>query len=512
LARVKELNVVRKKGKPGSVKIGLVYPSVYEVAIASLAYQMIYYYVNSLDDFIGERFNLATLTGEEPKPLSLESDTPLEKFEIALFSVHYEPDYVNIVRLLMAAGIDPRKEIKERPLIIIGGLPLLGNPEPLANIADVLVIGEIEPTIPYMLHKYLEHRDDKSAFLDSLNPERGFYVPKNEPDEVLVVRADELSPQFHPIAQLQPIKEGSVWERGTMIEAMRGCPHRCAFCLEASVMGPKRDRPLAQIVKIASEGAKLNMSNKAILYALSFFDHSKADDILKRLHDIGLKTSVPSLRLETLDEDRLEMISLGGQKTLTLAPETASKEISISIGKPLIKERLLEVALAAKKAGIKSLKLYFMVGLPGETMEDVKTIPKLIRRLSEFSGFKGERELKVNITPFIPKPRTPLERARMEDVNTLRKKIELIRRELRGLAEARSYDPRWALVQALLSRGDRGISTLLVRWAMHGGGLGGLRRALRELGIRADPNESIKEEVPWAKIRDVQMTCLKNSH
>lgn len=499
--RVKELNVVRKKGKPGTVKIALAYPSIYEVAISSLAYQMIYFYVNSLEEFVAERFNLVTLSGEEPEPYSLETRTSLRKFEMIIFPVHYEPDYVNIARLLLAAGIDPRRETRKSPIVIVGGLPLMGNPEPLTGIADVIILGELEPTLPKLLNLYLENKERIGSFFDSLRPEEGFYVTHNLPEDVTVVHAADLKLEFHPIAQLQSLNKYSVWERATMIEVSRGCPYRCTFCLEGSVMGPKRDRPLSQVVKIALDGTKLNMSRKVILYSLSFFDHTNSDRILTRFINEELEFSVPSIRLETLNEERLELISMGGQKTLTVAPETASSELSFKLGKPLLREKLVEVAECAKKLGIKSLKLYFMVGLPWEKESDLRTIPKLVKEISNISGFKGERELKVNLTPFIPKPQTPLERVSMESVTSLRKKIKYIKSVLGGLADVKYYDPRWAYIQAFLSRGDSTLSNFIIKWAMYGGGLGGFRKTIKEEKPQKDFAKSLNGELPWDKVR-----------
>lgn len=498
---IKELNVVRKKGKPGTVKIALAYPSIYEVAISSLAYQMIYFYINSLEEFIAERFNLTTLSGEEPEPYSLESETPLKKFEMIIFSVHYEPDYVNIARLLLAAGINPDRETRRSPIVIAGGLPLMGNPEPLTGIADVIILGELEPTLPKLLNSYLENRDKVRAFLDSLEPGKGFYVTHNLPEEVTVVHASDLRFEFHPIAQLQSLNRGGIWERATMIEVSRGCSYRCAFCLEGNIMGPRRDRPFEQILKIALEGTKVNLSHKVILYSLSFFDHIASDNILIKFIDEGLEFSVPSVRLETLNEDRIELISMGGQRTLTIAPETASRELSLKLGKPLLKERLIEIAKHAKRSGIKSLKLYFMVGVPWESEEDLGRIPKIVKEISDASGFKGERELKVNLTPFVPKPKTPLERTSMESVSSLRRKIRYIKTALSGLADVRYYDPRWAYVQTFLARGDNTLSNFIIKWAMYGGGLGGFRKAMKEEKPRRDFTKPLSDELPWDKVR-----------
>lgn len=502
--RRREINYVVKKGKPGNVKVAVAYPSVYEVAVSSLAYQMMYFYINSLSDFVAERFNLERLRGEEPPPLSLERNSRLKDFDIVMFSVHYEPDYVNIVRMLEAGGVEPLSQRRDRPLVVAGGPPLMANPLPLSGIADVVIVGEIEPTLPALLERYLEYRGHKRALLESLEPERGFYVPEQGPEEVRAVYAGRLTMDFHPVAQIQPLDSRAPLARATMVEASRGCGRLCRFCMEGYLLFPMRERALDQVVEIAVEGSKYNRTDRAVLYSLSFFDHSEADEILERLLDEGLSVSVPSLRLETLNSQRLELMASGGQKTLTLAPETASPLLGSAIGKPLDEDRLVGIATEAKRAGFRSLKLYYMVGLPGEGTGDIERIADFLRELSSRSRFRGVRELKLAVTPFIPKPQTPMQWLGMEDVPTLRRKIRVLKRGLGGIAEVREYDPGWARAQAALARSGASAHRLLIAWARAGGGIGGWRRALKTLGVKEDdlvgPLDP-EREPPWSIVR-----------
>ena len=512
--RRREMNSIGKRGKPGDVRVAVAYPSLYEVALKTLSFQMLYYYVNSREGFVGERFNLETLRGEEPEPVSVETGTPLSRFELILFSVHYELDYVNIARMLRAAGLEVFSNRRKRPLVIVGGPAVIGNPEPLAEIADLLALGDIELLLPRILDSYLECRGDKESLLESLPPEEGFYAPSREDSEVSVAYAEKLEAEFHPVAQLQPLDPRIKWKRGTTIEVMRGCPRGCRFCLEGSIYGPKRERPLEQVEAIAEGGSRLNSSRRVVLLSLSYFDHSKADRILELLVDRGHEVSVPSLRADTLNAERLELIARGGQRTVAVAPEVASPRLGLAIGKPLLEEKLEEILESALETGIKSVKLYFMVGLPGESLEDVRGIAKLVRRLSG-EAKKGGGAVKVTLSPFVPKPQTPMQWFGLEDLASLRKKIAILRKELGGVAELRVHDPRSSRIQAVLARGGREMGRIIALWAEAGGGIGGWRRALRRAGVREEdylgPIE-VGAELPWSKVRIYRRTSLEEEY
>lgn len=477
-AKVAEVNVVRKRVRRGDLGVAIAYPSLYQAAVRSLSVQMLYFYLNSLEGVFAERFTLNNLAGEEPPALSIESGRTLKDFPLILFSVHYEPNYVNIVRLLTAGGVPPLAR-ERKQVVVVGGPPVIANPEPLSEIADVLVVGEIESTVPYLVESTLESQGNKRALLDALPPEDGFYVPSREDERVHYSYADPLPSEFHPTAQVQ-LAEG---ERTTAIEISRGCYRGCRFCLEGYIFLPKRDRPLEDVLRIAERGSLLNESKRITLITLSLFDHERVDELLSRLIDGGFAISLPSLRLDALTDDRLELLARSGQRTLVLAPETASRVLALAIGKPLLRERLLEVVARARRAGFKSLKLYFMVGLPGEREEDVGGIASLVKEVAEVSGFRGVRELKVSISVFAPKPQTPMQWFGMEERERVRGKVGLLRRELGGVADIRPYKPDWAYVQCALSRGGRELTGLLLEWARLGGGLAGWRKAAARTGV-----------------------------
>lgn len=508
---LREINVVRKPYRRGRLYVALGYPSVYEAAIRSLSVQMLYFYLNSFEEIAAERFVVRRLSGAEPPALSLEGGQPLEKFWLIVVSVHYEPDYVNIVRLLRAGGIHLLAEEREQ-VVVVGGPPIIANPEPLSRIADVLVAGEIESAMPILVEEALANAGDKRALLDQLDPERGFYVPSRGDEEVTFSYSEELPLDFHPAAQVQP--EDGRWRRTTIIEVSRGCEMRCRFCMEGHVFMPKRDRPLDQIARLAREGSKFNRSRFLTLISLSLLDHPEVDRLLQVVGEEGFSFSIPSLRIDALTSERLQLLARGGQRTLVLAPETADWRLSLAIGKPLNKERLFEIAEEARRAGFGALKLYFMVGLPGERKEDVRSIAALVRELSERAGFRGQHELKLSVSVFVPKPQTPMQWFGMEDAGRVRAKLKLLKSELGGIADLRPHNPAWAYVQCVLSRGGAEVTDLLLRWASHGGGLGGWRRAARESGLRVGEylrSLSPEQVPPWSKVKLPHQGALTRS-
>ena len=494
-----EINIIRKRGRPTDIRVAIAYPSIYEVAMSSLAYQMIYFYVNSRENYIGERY---ILNKEKEKILSIESGNHLANNDLIIFSIHYELDYVNIIKMLMKSKIEIFSHKRNKPIIVIGGPPIIANPEPLSHIADVLLLGEIEPIFPNILDLYAEYRDSKKRFLESLSPNEGFYVPSQNPTEIKVAYASTLLLDFHPIAQIQSLNKEHTWMRSTIIEAMRGCLRKCRFCLEGNIFWNKRDRPLSQIKEIALKGREYNRTSNIVLYSLSFFDHKESDNVLEFLIDEKFSFSVPSMRIETLNEKRLELIHKGGQKMLTIAPETVSRKLSIFLGKASPQEMIENIVLLARKNGFTSLKMYFIIGIPGEKLEDIKRNIYFIKDIAQKTGYKGEKQLKISITPFIPKPHTPLESYPFEDIRILMKKIKLFKKELGSIADIREYSPKHAQIQTILSRGNRELSKTLVLWAYYGGNLGAWKKAIKENNINVKKYlDNLEPPYPWHKIK-----------
>lgn len=497
--RLKEINVVKKNVGKDTIRVALLYPSYYEVAASSLAYQMLYYFLNSYSEVYAERFVLSD-DFYQPGIYSIETRSSLKDFDLVVISVHYEPDLVNILKMFIKGGISPFSEKRKgKPIVIAGGPPIISNPIPMSKFIDVLVAGEIESTMPFFMEKFFEYIGNPTGLLESLPPSKGFYVPSiSMSEKVFINYAEKLDEKFHPIAQFRPAERKMGWIDATMIEASRGCFRMCNFCMEGHIFSYMRERCFEQILRIAEGGRRLNMTDKVSIVSLSFFDHSMSDRILEELVSRGFKVSIPSLRAETLNEHRLDLMKKAGQKTVTIAPETGSFRLALYIRKLIREDVAIEVAKMAKKKGFSGLKMYFMVGLPGETLEDLDRTVEYIRRVSEYSGFRGVRELKITVSPLVPKPHTPLERIPWIGLDEARKRIMYIKKKLRGLADVREYDPRWAMIQTVISRGDRQLGEFLLQWALEGGTLGGWRKALRKTSFNVEKYLGYLDgELPW---------------
>ncbi len=481
---VKELNVIKKHFRRGMIRVALVYPNVYEVMSSSLFINLAYYLLNSYDHILVERFFLKNSFGEEPFPRSIESGTPLSDFDIILFSVHYEPDYVNIVRILQAANIEPLRNKRKGKMIIAGGPPLIANPEPLAEIADIIVIGELESTY----EKLIEF--DK----DSLKGSDGFYVTERGKNE-FVKRSwvENLDNTFYPVRQIIPLDVEPVYGKSFLLETSRGCSRACRFCMEGHIFLPKRDRSLSSIKGIVSTGLRVNNVNKVTILSLSYFDHPQSHEILTYLVDNEkVQISVPSLRADSLDYEKIELIAKGGQKSLTIAPEVGSLKLGEMINKIIPRDTTIEIAKIAKMLRFDHIKLYFMIGLPNETIDDIRSLIEYIKSINKIINTK------VTITPFIPKAHTPFQWIGMKPMDEIRTKLSLIRDQIKSIDY---YDERWALIQAVFSLGDRSLGKILIKWASYGGGLAGWRRSIRDYDISyVFKGRSLNDELPWSHI------------
>ncbi|MGC9075886.1 MAG: radical SAM protein [Conexivisphaera sp.] len=481
---LREMNAVRRRSRPGSIKVGLLYPSTYEASLASLAYQSMYYYLNSLPEFVAERFTY------DRGPVGLDSGSRLSHMDALLASVHYELDYANLVEMLRVAGVEPLGERRRsKPPLIIGGPAAVANPMPISEIADLVVVGDMEPLLPRLVEALA--RSPESA-AEELGGHEGFF--RAGAGHVRLVRAEELSLDFHPIAQLQPMDAEPIWGRSLLVESSRGCSRLCRFCMEGNVYFPAIHRPLDQILRIVERGLPANDVERVTFYSLSFFDHPDADSILRAISELGAQASLPSIRMDTLNADRLRTMSDLGQRTLTVAPESGACRLRRALGKPWPEEELLSVASTAADVGIEVLKLYYMLGLPGENPDSAETIAREVLHVKRAAHLR----ISVSVTPFMPKPHTPLQWAGMEDEDVLTRKIHALTSALRAEGiKVDFYSPRLARIQTAIARGGPEITCPLEEKAR------GLTwgRAFSACGIDVDARVSrldLDEEVPWS--------------
>ena len=448
----------------GKLAVALAYPNYYYLAMSSLGFQTVYNLLNQAPDVVCERvfYGLAGLSVRDSSAFSLESQRPIDEFSVLAFSLSFEIDYLNAIDMLRALGIPPASVVRDEtfPLLIGGGPAVTANPLPLSAILDAIVIGEFEPIATELTQALSATAvGGREATLQALAAVPGTYVPRIH---------GPLHDIPHPIrrqwlADLDRFPTHSVvltpdTEFGAMylIEIGRGCVRRCPFCLAGHCYKPHRERSPAGILEQAQEG--LRYRQKIGLVSAAVSDYSQIDELVEALEEMGARLSVSSLRVRPLSETLVHALAHSGEQTLTIAPEAGSQRLRNLVQKGVSEADLYHAAELAEKYNFRQLKLYFVIGLPGETEDDVRAIVDLVRRLERYFT----RQIIVNVTPFVPKAHTAFEREAMLPRKDVESRLGLLQREFRARGIAVKADsPRWAEVQGILSRGDRSLSFAL---------------------------------------------------
>jgi radical SAM superfamily enzyme YgiQ (UPF0313 family) len=484
--------------KEGILKVALAYPNTYQIGTSNLGLQLIYRILNSIPHISAERVYLPDRedinfyeSGEEL--FSLETQRPIGEFDVIAFSVPFEGDYINVLKILELSKIPLRSAERADgfPLVIAGGMATLLNPEPLSPFIDAFIIGEGE-YITREIFEFIGRKEPKWKTLERLSEIEGIYVPSffepmyNE-DGTFGGHIPSLHVKKRFVSDLDSHPGGStILTKNTtfsdmyLIEVSRGCGGACRFCAEGFVYRYPRHRDKASIISEIQRAKK--MGRRVGLISPMLLDHPDLKEIISEAKKEGIQASLSSLRADALDEDMLEAIRMSGQKTLTIAPEAGSDFLRRSVNKHFTNEDIVKSAELSLKFGITNLKLYFMVGLPAERDEDVKAIGELGRAVREVFP-RGKVTIGVN--PLVPKPWTPFQWAsfpRLEDVEGKYRIIKNEVKEERGIELALS-SPRLFYIQALLSRGSRRVSHFLELALKE---KGSYSRALRKWGLNPD--------------------------
>jgi len=459
--------VRRVRYRKSGVKVALAYPSTYSVAMSSAVYHVLYFKLQD-EGFYVERFTA------DRGPRGVEEGTPLSHFDYVVATVHYELDYINLTKLLIEAGVEPWARARERPKVVVGGPPVTANPEPLADLADLIVLGELEAVWDKVV-QYLATGDRVEG--------AGMYYPADGPYEVAVAYAKDVEEADY---RRLPEPEAAF---SLSVELARGCPFSCLFCMESYIAKPYRPRGWEK----ALEEAELLYKRYGVrpsLVALTANAHPGFKELLSEAARRWVPLSLPSLRAELLDDEALELVAKLGQKTLTIAPET-SERLRKALGKEVSDADVLKVAKRAGELGMK-LKMYLMVGLPCEREKDLEAVKALVKEAARYA------KLYLSVNPFIPKPQTPLQYHPMEEPQALEEKIESIREVHRG--EFSSYDPRLAAIQAAIALGGRDVSRHIVESASSDKPMAYWRRLLKAgaLSYVFRPRE---EPLPWSHVK-----------
>ncbi len=473
-----EEGAVRKKFRRGMTKVALLYPSTYEVAHSSLVYHRLYFILNDMENVYVERFVLRSPAGL-PEPLrGVEAGTPLRSFDFIVSPVHYELDYANLARALIGSQIPVLSRERRSPRLILGGPAPTANPEPIADMVDAVVMGDLEVSLPW-----LENVINQGV---ALEPAESVYVPSYGKHVVRIGNAD--SPARGERRRI--MAPGAAFT--ISVEVARGCPFSCAFCLEGHIAKPFRPRRPQDVVEEA-EALFRRYGLRVALVAPTANASPFFKEILKQLVQRGVPFSTPSLRAELLEEEDVDLISRAGQLTLTLAPES-SQRLRRALGKSSSDDDFVRAASLASKRGM-SIKLYAMVGIPGETYDDIKSLASLTVRVAA----EKPRSLELSVNPLVVKPQTPFQWLPMPNEDELDARLRLARDEF-SYTGFSSYDPFDALVQASLSLGDRDVLRYLVEVAQAGVGRGSWRR-IAQRGLISVAIRPRRSPLPWSHVR-----------
>ena len=472
--------------------------------MTGLATQIFYSILNMRADTSCERY----FRYDVPSPsLSLESRRPLKSNHIIGFSLVYEQDILGIVQMLDMSGIPVRTghRADDDPIVIVGGPVVSANPEPYVDIIDAFVIGEGDLVI-HDIVIVAKESTDREQVLDRLSELDGVYVPSREQAHIQRLLVNDLDALDYPTRQVLPdVPAGSelepVFGRSFLTEVTRGCGYSCRFCLIGHVCRPRRVRSLSKLMEIIEEGIKQTSVQKVSLIGSSLGDADSIESLASWIVNQDLELSVPSLRADAVTEDLLSSLVRGGQRTLAIAPETGSSKLREAVGKGLDDSDIERAVMLASRTGYQGVKLYFIVGLPGETDEDVSAIVDMSKRLAKDSGLR----VTASVNPFVPKAHTRWEREAQLTLESIRERYKILEHGFKGAPKVvlETLDPRDARIQAALSVGGRTLGEVIIQ-ASKQGGYGGWRRAERETGIPflsiASDSKGRKGKLPWESI------------
>ncbi|MEN6622446.1 MAG: radical SAM protein [Smithella sp.] len=522
-----------KKNWGTNYRVCLAYPHYYRTGMANLGFQTVYKIFNEQPSFLCERVFLPDsgddaefVAGQQEDFVSIENQKPVTEFDILAFSLSFENDYPNILKMLEMAGVPliAQERSENHPLVIGGGIAATLNPEPIAEFFDLFLLGEAEESLPEFAQIFEDarrlklERKEMLIKIQKLLPQA--YVPslyniKYSPDSTIEA-AEPALPGIPEKIKIKPIKNidffcteevvsspGAEMDDMYLTEVNRGCARSCRFCAASFIYHPVRFRSCEKIIEMIDRG--LAKKKKVGLVGTAVSDHPELTKICEYILAKGGQARIGSLRIDQINERLAGLLKAGGIETVALAPEAGTQRLRDLLRKGINEEDILYAAELLIKNEISNLRLYFMIGLPSETQKDIDAIIELTKKIQHHvlkftSGKKIFRSITLSINQFIPKPSTPLQWCALEDVNSAGKKIKKIvsavgpDRQIKVIHDV----PKWNYVQALLSLGDRKVSKILL--AVHRR-RGNWAQALKEVNINADFYvyrwKKFDEILPW---------------
>lgn len=512
------------------LRIALAFPNTYFVGMSNLGLQTVYRLFNELDDVVCERVflppkqELQAQLASGTRLLTIESQTPVRDFDVFAFSVSFEWDYPNLLTMLRLSGMPLYASERQQgrdPLVLLGGAVTFVNPEPLAPFVDVVAAGEGEALIPNFVEQVRE-ATGRADLLRRLSGERGFYVPSawtpeyasdgtlvtmhgnpsmgvTGPVRKAAVKTTELLDPPHTAVLTPDTEFGSRF----LVEVVRGCANLCRFCWAGYNYLPVRAFPTDRILALAEKAR--SHATRVGLVSIALCDHPDIDHILERMAAMGYSISPASLRLDDLTESIVTRLVQSGERTITIAPETGSDRLRRVINKTMTNDEILDRADLLFSSGVENLKLYFMIGLPTETDEDLVATRDLTVQLREIMLKHARGRGRIgrivgSVNPLIPKPGTAFQWLPMEDPAITDKKGKRLRSLLAGLDNVyfNIKSERHSFYQALLSLGDRRVAPVIEHVDRNGGNW---RAAVEATGVDADffifRDRSRDAYLPW---------------
>ncbi len=423
-------------------RIALVYPSPYSAAMSSLGYQTLYRLLNQHPEIAADR---ATLPDPDPGAgplITLEREEPVASYPVIGFSVAYELELAGVVRCLELAGLPVRAADRtdDHPLVIAGGPLTFSNPRPLAPLCDVIVMGEAEETLFELLEVAAAHDHRRADVAAALAGRPGFYVPTVDGDRLpeVVTAPDSMLPASSQI--LTPAAELSDMY---LVEAVRGCSRSCAYCVMRRSTG--RGMRLVDVTRIL-DGIPAQAPRVGLVGA-SVTDHPRLVELVEAVVGSGRQIGISSLRADRLTDPLVELLARGGYRTLTVAADGASARLRGLVDRRIETEHLLRSAELTRDHGLHTLKLYVMVGLPGEEDSDIDELVGLVTEMARIHP-----RIALGVAPFVAKRNTPLDGAEFAGVSTVKARLDRLRRGLGKAATVRPTSARWAWIEYVLAQ------------------------------------------------------------